>query len=179
MILVIITIYSLVTSLICGNGRDNWLDTNYLTGAIDSSLSFAAYFGMIYSLTGLVYYIKRKYYSNSNFDSLNYYYKNSNKKWYISYGVRLLILGLCFLPYMTNLFKVRNPKNLIIIDIFGFAVPMFFYGFFSFGVYYFLSIKLNIANKNIYIIKEENLDNTDNINQETPNIQDNNLLSNY
>ena len=61
-------------------------------------LFITAYYGMIYGMTLLTYYVKEKY--NGNYKELNYYYRNVNKKWYIRYGSRLVFTGICYLPFI-------------------------------------------------------------------------------
>ena len=110
-------------------------------------LYIMAYYGMIYGMSVLSYYIKIK--CCENYNGLNYYYRNSDKKWYIRYGSRFLFTALCYLPFVA-IYSKRNI-NIYLVYIFIFAIPMFIFGFLLFSVNYLATILLKIANADLYI----------------------------
>ena len=147
-VLLIVTLYSIIISIVFDKQRNNQIDSKYISSAIDSSLSFTSYYGMIYGMTALAHIIKKKFYSN--YESANYFYRNPKSKKIINYGVRIILIFICFLPYYIHFTKISIEEQ-IYIDIFGYALPMFIYGFLSFGFYYIMNIILQISNKDIYI----------------------------
>ena len=153
-LLLIIILYCTLTSIICEKQRDTSKEKNYISKAMNSALAFTSYYGMIYGLTALAYITKKKYYGNYN--SVNYYYRNTKTKWYINYPIKLILVSICFFPYIANFIKFKKI-NQIYIYIFGNALPMFIYGFLYFGPYFILNIILKISNKDIYNIHKESL----------------------
>ena len=109
-------------------------------------LYITAYYGMIYGMTILSNFVKNNYHGNYN--ELNYYYRNCNKKWYVKYGSRLLFTLICYLPYILT-FAKRN-MNIYLAYIFLSALPMFVFGLSLFSVNYLVSILLKIANEDLY-----------------------------
>ena len=85
---------------------------------------------------------------HGNYNELNYYYRNCNKKWYVKYGSRLLFTLICYLPYILT-FAKRN-MNIYLAYIFLSALPMFVFGLSLFSVNYLVSILLKIANEDLY-----------------------------
>ena len=152
--LLIIILYSTLASIICEKERNNSKEKDYIAKAMNSALAFTSYYGMIYGLTALAYITKSNYYGNYN--SVNYYYRNSKTKWYINYPIKLILVLICFFPYIANFIKFKNIDQ-IYIYIFGNALPMFIYGFLYFGPYFIINIILKISNKDIYNINKEPL----------------------
>ena len=124
--------------------------------AIFKSLYITGYFGMTIGLTLLTKIIKKNYYSK--FYDANNYHINTNKKWRIKYGYRLLFLSISFIPYSTIFLKPNNI-NIKILYIIGSGIPMFIFGFFLFGPNIIFNILLNVENIELYmpILKNERI----------------------
>jgi membrane-associated phospholipid phosphatase len=128
----------------CDKINDNKMLT---TDSVYKSLYIMSYFGMIYGLTLLSSIIKKKY--EGNFNSTNYYYKNTNQKCYKSYGIRFLILLICFIPFSVTFFTIKI--NVVILYILCSALPMFLFGFLLFGPNIIANISLKISNLELYV----------------------------
>lgn len=111
------------------------------------SFFFLGYFGMICGITCLTYITNKNFYSN--YEELNYYYKNSNYKWYITYPLKVVFLWISYIPYYVSSSK---PPGLspIILYIFGSSIPVFLFGFMLFGPRYIFFVLLKMANKDLY-----------------------------
>ncbi len=142
---------------LCGANENQMLTRDSIT----KSFYIMSYFGMICGLTIFTIILKTKY--NYNFNAANYYYRNIDMKWYKKYGIRLLIVLLCFLPYGATFFKPKDI-NIYLIYIFCSALPMFIFGFLLFGFSFLANILLKVANKEIYVIRQSNTLNEYNIN---------------
>ena len=120
-------------------------------------LYILAYYGMIWGMTLLTYYVKHKYYAN--YEELNYYYRNNNSKWYIKYPARFLFTIICYIP-QTSIYTNKDI-NIYVIYILSSAFPMFIHGFTLFSINYILTIELKLANDNLYNnIEKENQNQT-------------------
>ena len=115
--------------------------------SIYRSFYFTGYFGMVCGIICLTYFVKTNY--DSNYEKLNFYYKNTNKKIYIIYLVKLLLLLICYIPYYVTSFKPEQV-SLTILYIFGVAIPLFLFGFMLFGPHYIILILLKLVNKELY-----------------------------
>lgn len=115
--------------------------------SIYRSFYFTGYFGMVCGIICLTYFVKTNY--DSNYEKLNFYYKNTNKKIYIIYLVKLLLLLICYIPYFVTSFKPEQV-SLTILYIFGVAIPLFLFGFMLFGPHYIILILLKLVNKELY-----------------------------
>ena len=135
--------------LYCGVNENQMLTRN----SIIKSFYIMSYFGMICGLTAFTIILKNRY--NYNFNAANYYYRNIDMKWYKKYGIRFLIVLLCFIPYPITFLR---PKyiNKYLVYVFCSALPMFLFGFFLFGLSFLANILLKVANKEIYSIKSSN-----------------------
>ena len=115
-------------------------------------LFIMGYYGMIYGMTLLTYFVKHRY--SGKYQELNYYYKNTKAKWYTKYCVRFLLIAISYVP----LISIYSSKggDIYVIYILASAFPFFLYGFMLFGINYTLLILLNLANENLYfnMVKE-------------------------
>ena len=128
----------------CNKKENEMLDRD----AIFKSLYITGYFGMNIGLTLLSKTIKNNYYAK--YDDANNYNINTNRRWKIKYGIRILFLSISFIPYST-IFLRPNNININILYIIGSAVPMFIFGFFLFGPNIIFNILCNVANIELYI----------------------------
>ena len=130
------------------NSYDNQILT---TDSVTKCFMITAYFGMVYGMTMLTHFVKKNY--NSSFDLINNFNKNSNKKWYIVYPIKLLLIIFCYTPYIA--FYLR-PKNLnkYLNYILGSSLPLFIFGFLLFGPNFIFNIILGIGNKDIYLTSD-------------------------
>ena len=101
---------------------------------------------MIIRLTLFSEVIKNK--NNSEYKESNYYYLNSDKKWYIRYGIKILFLLISFIPYARV--HLRPNININILYIIWSSIPMLIHGFLLFGQNLIFNISLKVANKALY-----------------------------
>lgn len=127
---------------ICGKVENEMLSRD----AKSKILYIFAYYGMIYGMTLLTYYVKNKY--SEKYEELNYYYKNTKQNKFIIYLTRILFTLIGYSPYAC-VFTNKNI-NIYIIYILGSAFPMFLYGFVLFSFNYILTIMFNLANVELY-----------------------------
>ena len=127
---------------ICGKVENEMLSRD----AKSKILYIFAYYGMIYGITLLTYYVKNKY--SEKYEELNYYYKNTKQNKFIIYLTRILFTLIGYSPYAC-IFTNKNI-NIYIIYILGSAFPMFLYGFVLFSFNYILTIMFNLANVELY-----------------------------
>ena len=115
-------------------------------------LFIMGYYGMIYGMTLLTYFVKHRY--SGKYQELNYYYKNTKAKWYTKYCVRFLLIAISYVPLISN--YSSKGGDIYVIYILASAFPFFLYGFMLFGINYTLLILLNLANENLYfnMVKE-------------------------
>ena len=139
---------------ICGSNENGMLSRD----AKSKCLYITAYYGMIYGMTLLSYYVKKKYYEN--YEELNYYYKNIKSKWYIKYCTRLLFIAICYVPQIT-VYASKNI-NIYVVYILGSAFPLFIYGFSLFSINYILNIELNLANSDLYLYLPKDIEKDEN-----------------
>ena len=125
--------------------KDNQILTRI---SVIKSLFITGYFGMVFGLYVLASIIQRDY--NSKFDEANYYYRNVKKKWYTIYGIKILILALCFIPFTATFLQ---PNNIDIngLYIVGSSIPMFIFGFLLFGPNFIFYFSYGIANLDMNI----------------------------
>ena len=136
---------------LCKGVKENYMLTK---DSIYKSLFIMSYFGMIYGLTLLSFLVKKKY--KNKFDALNTYYKNTNQNCFKLYGIRFIIILICFIPFSVKFFKFNY--NEVIFYIFCSALPMFLLGFFLFGLNIIANILLKISNKDLYYLKSDDFD---------------------
>ena len=114
-----------------------------------------AYIGANCGLLILAYFTRRRL--GSKYVELNNYNRNTEKPYLICLLIRILCLGVSYLPF----FLVKSNlgvSNIYIYYIFFNAVPMFFLWLFIFGPNIILIIILKFANKDINILAKFNDD---------------------
>ena len=132
---------------ICGKSENGMLSRDSKT----KYLYILAYYGMIWGMTLLTYYVKHKYYGK--YEELNYYYRNVKSKWYIKYCSRFLFTIICYIPQVS--IYTEKDINIYVIYILSSAFPMFIYGFTLFSINYILTIECKLANDDLYIYFEK------------------------
>ena len=145
---------------ICGKHENEMLSRDAKT----KILYIFAYYGMIYGMTLLTYFVKNHYYQK--YEELNYYYKNTRANKFVTYGTRILFTIIGYSP----LICIYTNKNIdiYVIYVLASAFPMFLFGFLLFSINYILTIILNLANVDLYMAvapdktKEENILDKDN-----------------
>jgi membrane-associated phospholipid phosphatase len=145
---------------ICGKHENEMLSRDAKT----KILYIFAYYGMIYGMTLLTYFVKNHYYQK--YEELNYYYKNTRANKFVTYGTRILFTIIGYSP----LICIYTNKNIdiYIVYVLASAFPMFLFGFLLFSINYILTIILNLANVDLYMAvapdktKEENILDKDN-----------------
>ena len=120
--------------------KDNQILTRI---SVFKSLYITGYFGMVFGLNILSNIIKRDF--NSRYEDANHYYLNINKKWYVVYGIKFLILLLCYIPFTATLLQPDNI-NINGLYIVGSAVPMFIFGFLLFGPNFIFNFSFRLVN---------------------------------
>ena len=106
-----------------------------------------AYYGMIYGITLLTYFVKNNYYGK--YHELNYYYKNTRSNKFIIYLTRIFFTFIGYSPLIC--IYIKKDIDIYIIYILESAFPMFLFGFILFSINYILTILLNLANVDLYI----------------------------
>lgn len=127
------------------NLEENSILTN---SGVNKSLIIFACFGMVIGMFSLAYIIKVDYYSR--YKDANNYYKKSNQKWYLRYGIKFIFLVICFLPLYATI-VVPNNINMIFIYIVGSSIPSLIFGFLLFGAYFNFNIASKRSNLELYI----------------------------
>ena len=175
--LVIAFIYIIVGAVICEQQREgkkyyndlknnlkvilqkksqNFDELKILTpNSVSKCLNIMAYIGANCGMLILAYFTRRRL--GSKYVELNNYNRNTEKPYLICLLIRILCLGVSYLPF----FLVKSNlgvSNIYIYYIFFNAVPMFFLGLLIFGPNIILIIILKFANKDINILAKFNDD---------------------
>ena len=119
--------------------------------SVTKCFMITAYFGMVCGMSMLTHFVKNNY--KCTFESLNNFNKNTNKKWYIVYPIKLLMIVFCYIPYVAYYIRPKN-MNQYLYYILGSSVPMFIFGFLLFGPNFIFNILFGIGNKDIYLIPD-------------------------
>ena len=128
---------------ICGKNENEMLSRDAKT----KMLYIFAYYGMIYGITLLTYFVKNNYYGK--YHELNYYYKNTRSNKFIIYLTRIFFTFIGYSPLIC--IYIKKDIDIYIIYILESAFPMFLFGFILFSINYILTILLNLANADLYI----------------------------
>jgi len=140
---------------VCGKDNENKILERT---SIYNCFNFMAYFGMCFGMTTLSYIGKIKF--NSNYEAMNFYYRNTKKYRILQYLINIIFTGIC---YVSTLPMEYKPKKLnpIVLYFLGSAMPSFIYGFLCFGPSYIFRIYIGVANKNIYSFQNLSLETDD------------------
>jgi len=161
--LVIAFIYIVVGTVICDQQRkndpyyeklterlktyNNFNKLKILTpNSVSKCLNIMAYIGANCGMLTLAYFTRKRL--GSKYMEINNYNRNTKKPYIVCLFIRILCLGISYLPFFLVKFS-QGVSNPLAYYIFLNAIPMFFLGFFIFGPNIILIIKLKLANKDI------------------------------
>ena len=142
---------------ICGKNENEMLSRDAKT----KMLYIFAYYGMIYGITLLTYFVKNNY--HEKYQELNYYYKNTRANKFIIYSTRIFFTIIGYCPLICII--INKDIDIYFIYVLESAFPMFLFGFILFSINYILTILLNLANVDLYmrVINKPNKSNNENL----------------
>jgi membrane-associated phospholipid phosphatase len=164
--LVISFIYLVVGTVICEQQREKdpyyeelkkrlkelpkYNELKILTpNSVSKCLNIMAYAGANLGMLILAYFTRKRL--DSKYVELNDYNRNTEKPYLICLLIRILCLGISYLPFLVVKLS-PGISNAYIYYIFFNAIPMFFLGFLIFGPNIILILILKFANKDINIL---------------------------
>ena len=164
--LVIAIIYLIVGAVICEQQREkdpyyielkeklkimeNYNELKILTpNSVSKCLDIMAYIGANCGILTLAYFTRKRL--GSKYEELNIYNRNTGKPYIYCLLIRLIFLGISYLPYLLVKFSPKVSNAYIHYICFN-AIPMFFLGLLIFGPNIILILILKFANKDINIL---------------------------
>ena len=164
--LVIAIIYLVVGTVICEQQREKdpyyidikeklkilkeYNELKILTpNSVSKCLDIMAYIGANCGILILAYFTRKRL--GCKYEELNNYNRNTEKPYLYCLLIRLIFLGISYLPYLLVRFSPKVSNAYIHYICFN-AIPMFFLGLLIFGPNIILILILKFANKDISIL---------------------------
>ena len=123
--------------------------------SVSKCLNIMAYIGANCGMLILAYFTRKRL--GNKYVEINNYNRNTEKPYFVCLFIRILCLGISYLPFFLVKFS-PGVSNKYAYYIFFNAIPMFFLGLLIFGPNIILIIILKFANKDINFDISVNVD---------------------